>query len=133
MRSLFHEGTARPVDPPAGRILAGAGQSAAMPDRESFFAEARKRLASNDLLQTGYAYRERVTEVRMNPFGRIGTGPVEVYDVYPVAGKALTYRRLIETRRRGCAARRTCGQRYRVPRAVSGVAPDRGERRAKRT
>jgi hypothetical protein len=71
-------------------------QPAALPDREGFLAEARKRLASNDLLQSGYAYRERVTEVRMNPFGRMGTGPVEVYDVYPVAGKALTYRRLIE-------------------------------------
>jgi hypothetical protein len=71
-------------------------QSAALPDREAFLAEARKRLASNDLLQSGYAYRERVTDVRMNPFGRMGTGPIEVYDVYPVAGKALTYRRLIE-------------------------------------
>ena len=71
-------------------------QPAAMPDRETFLAEARKRLASNDLLQSGYAYRERVSELRMNPFGRIGTGPVETYDVYPVAGKALTYRRLLE-------------------------------------
>jgi len=71
-------------------------QPAAMPDREMFLAEARKRLASNDLLQSGYAYRERVTDVRMNPLGRIGTGPIEVYDVYPVAGKTLTYKRLIE-------------------------------------
>ncbi len=71
-------------------------QPTALPDRETFLAEARKRLASNDLLQSGYAYRERVTELRMNPFGRMGTGPLDVYDVYPVAGKALTYRRLIE-------------------------------------
>jgi hypothetical protein len=71
-------------------------QPAAMPDREAFLAETRKRLASNDLLQSGYAYRERVTDVRMNPLGRIGTGPIEVYDVYPIAGKTLTYKRLIE-------------------------------------
>jgi hypothetical protein len=77
--------------------LAAHAQSAApLPDRDAFFAETRKRLASNDLLQSRYAYRQRVTDVRMNPFGEIGTGPIEVYDVYPVAGDDLTYRRLVE-------------------------------------
>jgi hypothetical protein len=73
-----------------------AQPAAPLPDRDTFFAEARKRLASNDLLQSRYAYRQRVTDVRMNPFGEIGTGPVEVYDVYPVAGDDFTYKRLIE-------------------------------------
>jgi hypothetical protein len=73
------------------------GQSAAsLPDRETFLAEARKRLASNDLLQSRYSYRERVTEVRMNPFGKLGTGPLQIYEVYPVVPGDLTYRRLIE-------------------------------------
>jgi hypothetical protein len=77
--------------------LASYAQSTApLPDRDAFLAEARKRLASNDLLQSRYAYRQRVTDVRMNPFGDIGTGPVEVYDVYPVAGNDLTYKRLVE-------------------------------------
>jgi hypothetical protein len=67
-----------------------------LPDRETFLAEARKRLASNDLLQSRYSYRERVTDVRTNPFGRIGTGPIEVYEVYPVVPGRLTYRRLME-------------------------------------
>jgi hypothetical protein len=73
-----------------------AAQNAPLPDRDSFLAEARKRLASNELLQSRYSYRERVTEVRFNPFGAIGTGPIEVYEVYPVVPGQLTYRRLVE-------------------------------------
>jgi hypothetical protein len=71
-------------------------QHAPLPDRERFLAEARKNLASNELLQSRYSYRERVTEVRFNPFGAIGTGPVEVYEVYPVVPGQLAYRRLVE-------------------------------------
>jgi hypothetical protein len=78
-------------------MLAHPGaQSAPLPERESFLAAARKRLASNELLQSRYSYTERVTEVRFNPFGAIGTGPVEVYEVYPVVPGQLTYRRLVE-------------------------------------
>jgi hypothetical protein len=73
-----------------------AAQDAPLPDRESFLAEARKRLASNDLLQSRYTFRERVSEMRFNPFGAIGTGPISVYEVYPVVPGQLTYRRLVE-------------------------------------
>jgi hypothetical protein len=57
-----------------------AAQSPApLPDQETFFAEARKRLASNDLIQSRYSFRERTTELRLNPFGRtVGTGPANV-------------------------------------------------------
>ena len=48
-----------------------------------FFGEVQKRLASNDLIQSRYSYRERSTEVRLNPFGAMGTGPEMVYEVYP--------------------------------------------------
>lgn len=71
-------------------------REAPLPDQEAFFAEARRRLASNDLIQSRYSYRERTTELRFNPFGRMGTGPVLVHDVYPHPDEALTYRRLIE-------------------------------------
>jgi hypothetical protein len=77
-------------------LAPAAAQNGALPDRESFLAETRKRLASNELLQSRYSYRERVTEVRFNPFGAIGTGPIEVYEVYPVVAGQLTYRRLVE-------------------------------------
>ena len=61
-----------------------------------FCREARKRLASNTLRQSRYTFRERVTQVGLNPFGRLGTGPVEVYEVYPLPDAKMTYRRLVE-------------------------------------
>lgn len=68
-----------------------------LPDEATFFAETRKRLASNDLIQSRYSFRERETELRLNPFGRsMGTGPTNVYEVYPHPEEDLTYRRLIE-------------------------------------
>jgi hypothetical protein len=71
-------------------------QSNGLPERDRFLAEARKRLAGNTVLQSHFTYREHVTEVRMNPLGRIGTGPIEVYEVYPMPDDDLTYRRLVE-------------------------------------
>ena len=74
-----------------------SAQSAApLPDQARFFAEVQKRLASNDLIQSRYSYRERSTEVRLNPFGAMGTGPEHVYEVYPHPNDDLTYRRLVE-------------------------------------
>ena len=77
--------------------VAAQPPSPPLPDQAAFFAEARKRLASNDLIQSHYSFRERTTELRLNPFGRsMGTGPVNVYEVYPHPEEELTYRRLIE-------------------------------------
>lgn len=67
-----------------------------LPDAESFLAQARVRLASNDRLQSRFSYKERVTELKLNPFGRMGTDGVVVAEVYPSAEEALTYRRIIE-------------------------------------
>lgn len=67
-----------------------------LPDRETFFARARERLASNEALLNRYAYKERRTDLKMNPFGRIGSGPLLVFEVYPSVDPAMTYRRLIE-------------------------------------
>jgi hypothetical protein len=81
-----------------GTVAAGvsAQPSSPLPDQESFFAEVRKRLASNDLIQSRYSYRERSTQVRLNPFGAMGTGPELVYEVYPHPNDELTYKRLVE-------------------------------------
>jgi hypothetical protein len=66
-----------------------------LPDRETFLAAARKRLAGNQLLQSRYTFHERGTQVRYNPLGRMGTGPLEEFEVYPMPDDDLTYRRLI--------------------------------------
>jgi hypothetical protein len=72
-----------------------AQMNAPLPDRDAFLAQARKRLAGNAVLQSRYTYRERKTDVGMNPFGRIGTGPLETFEVYPLLDN-MTYRRLVE-------------------------------------
>jgi hypothetical protein len=66
-----------------------------LPDEATFFAETRKRLESNPQLRARYAYRERRTEMHLNPFGRLGPGPVQMYEVFPGPTPALTYRRLV--------------------------------------
>src|SRR5690554_3024192 len=79
----------------AATVVAVSAQ-APLPEPTAFLAGVRARLASNDELRAEYAYRERRTEVRLNPFGRMGTGPARVYEVYPGPDGARPYRRLIE-------------------------------------
>ena len=66
------------------------------PTRPASLPRCSKRLASNDLIQSRYSFRERSTEVRLNPFGAMGTGPEMVYEVYPHPSDELTYKRLVE-------------------------------------
>lgn len=84
--ALAAVGAARP-QAPAARPL---------PDPDKFFAEARARLIGNDLMMSRYSYKERSTEIGFNPFGRIGTGPAVVAEVFPAPNEALTYRRILE-------------------------------------
>jgi hypothetical protein len=81
-------------------VLVAAGVAwpvqAPLPDTTAFLREVRVRLASNDELRAGYAYRERRTQINLNPFGRMGSGPVELFEVFPGPEPELTYRRLIE-------------------------------------
>ena len=62
---------------------------------DAFFEDARERLAEAFRLDDFYAYRERRTDINTNPFGRLGTGDVKLYEVYPSPTRGLTYRRLI--------------------------------------
>lgn len=72
-----------------------AAQIRPLPDEETFFAETRENLARSMRVQNRYAYRERRTELHMNPFGRLGTGGVVMYEVTPAEDGAV-YRRLLE-------------------------------------
>ncbi len=78
-------------------VIAVAAPSARqpLPDRETFLAEARKRLVSNPDLRAQYAHRERRIEMNFNPLGRMGPSPQQVFDVFPGPTRELTYRRLI--------------------------------------
>lgn len=73
-----------------------SAQTADLPPRETFLREVRETVTRSQEAAHRYAYKERRTELRLNPFGRMGTGGTHVYDVTPSANAKLTYRRLIE-------------------------------------
>lgn len=74
----------------------GAQSAPPLPDGATFFKKARERLASNELLQRRYAFKERTREQKMNLLGRMGPGAMLVYEVYPSVDPKMTYRRLVE-------------------------------------
>lgn len=78
------------------RVAAQSPSQVPLPDAEKFFAQARAKLTGNDIMQSRYSYKERSTRLNLNPFWRIGTGPVVVSEVYPSPNEALTYRRVLE-------------------------------------
>jgi type II secretory pathway component PulJ len=69
---------------------------APLPPRDQFLKEARETLARSQEVWHRYSYRERRTDVHMNPFGRMGTGETRVIEVRPSAHPGLTYRRVVE-------------------------------------
>jgi hypothetical protein len=83
-------------------IALGAAQPAAqqsngeLPDRAAFLQEVRENLASAQELAHQFAYKERRTEMHMNPFGRMGMGDTRVAEVYPSSVPQMTYKRVVE-------------------------------------
>lgn len=71
-------------------------QNSDLPDRDAFLREAREALARSQQVWHRYAYKERRTDLHLNPFGRMGTGGTRVLEVRPSADVRLTYRREIE-------------------------------------
>jgi hypothetical protein len=67
-----------------------------LPDEEAFFAATRENLARATREQHRYGYKERRTELHMNPFGRLGTGEVRLYEVTPGPEPSVRFRRLLE-------------------------------------
>ena len=66
-----------------------------LPDPQAFIAEARKHLRSNELLVRQYVFQQTDTRVSRDAAGRPEETDVRVFEVYPAADPALTYRRLI--------------------------------------
>ena len=67
-----------------------------LPDRETFLREVRENLARAQEMAHQFAYKERRTDMHMNPFGRMGTGDMRVSEVYPASIPQLTYRRVVQ-------------------------------------
>ncbi len=73
-----------------------AGQTADLPDRDTFLRDAREAVSRSQQVWHRYAYKERRTELHTNPFGRLGTGDTIVTEVRPAPDPRLTYRRVLE-------------------------------------
>lgn len=67
-----------------------------LPEEDAFFTETRQNLARSDREQHRYAYKERRTELHMNPFGRLGTGGMQLFEVTPGREPGVYQRRLLE-------------------------------------
>jgi hypothetical protein len=74
---------------------AGRTQQRALPDEAPFFDAVRENMARANREQFRYAYKERRTELHTNPFGRLGTGDVLLYDVMPGPSPSVTFRTLL--------------------------------------
>jgi hypothetical protein len=95
---------------------AGRAQDRPLPEKEAFFAAVRENLERADKEQDRYAYKERRSDLHVNPFGsRIGTDGSSVYDVTPIA-PGIWERRLIE----------------RDGKPVTDSKPERQDRRSRR-
>ena len=79
-------------------LLAGAAhaQERPLPDFDTFAAEVKKHLATDEERQSGYVFNERRVEQKVNAAGRVTGESVKVYEVYPGLPGEDRYRRLIE-------------------------------------
>ncbi|HEX5110492.1 MAG TPA: hypothetical protein VFV95_18705 [Vicinamibacterales bacterium] len=79
--------------------VAGAtliAQDRPLPDFDTFTAQVKKHLQTDEDLQAGYAFTERETEQKLDGSGRVKEQNVKVYEVYPGLPGEDRYRRLIE-------------------------------------
>jgi hypothetical protein len=80
----------------APALHADPQQPPSLPNPDAFFAATRDNLARAQREQYRYAYKERRSDLHVNPFGsKVGTGGTSVYEVTPIAAN-VTYRTLIE-------------------------------------
>ena len=82
----------------AALLLQGATVNDArpLPDPKPFFDAVRSNLARSQDAQNRFAYKERRTDLDLNPFGHIGTGGTRVVEVTPIERGAAVNRRLLE-------------------------------------
>jgi hypothetical protein len=73
-----------------------AAQERPLPDYDTFAAQVRKHLATDEERQSGYMFIERRSEQKLDAAGRTTSESVKVFEVYPGLPGEDRYRRLIE-------------------------------------
>lgn len=74
---------------------ATAGPPGTLPDRDTFIAEVRARLRTDEELQNQYTYVEKRQRIRISKLGQVELGDTRLFEVYPGSGPGQRYRRLI--------------------------------------
>ena len=77
-------------------LAAPAAQERPLPDYQSFAAEVKKHLATDEERQSGYMFTERRTDQRLDGSGRVKNEDVKVFEVYPGLPGEERYQRLVE-------------------------------------
>jgi len=79
-------------------MLAAAplAQERPLPDFDTFAAQVRTHLATDEERQSGYMFEERRTEQKVDGNGRVTSESAKVFEVYPGLPDEPRYRRLIE-------------------------------------
>jgi hypothetical protein len=77
-------------------VSVASAQDTPLPDFDTFAAQVRKHLATDDERQSGYMFTERRVEQRLDASGRTTSETVKVFEVYPGLPGEDRYRRLIE-------------------------------------
>ena len=86
----------RPLVIALALTAAPLAQERPLPDFNTFAAQVRKHLATDEERQSGYTYIERRTEQKIDASGRPTSESVKVYEVYPGLPGEPRYRRLVE-------------------------------------
>jgi hypothetical protein len=74
----------------------GAPAARPLPEHDAFVKATRDNLMRSQRDQFNYAYKERRSELHVNPFGRVGTGGLEGWEVTPIENGTVIVKRLIE-------------------------------------
>jgi hypothetical protein len=77
-------------------VAAPLAQDRPLPDLETFAAQVKAHLATDEERQSGYMFIERRTEQKVDGSGRPTSESVKVFEVYPGLPGEERYRRLIE-------------------------------------
>jgi hypothetical protein len=73
-----------------------SAQDRPLPDLQTFSAQVKTRLATDEERQSGYMFTERRIEQKLDGAGRPADETVKVYEVYPGLPGEDRYRRLVE-------------------------------------
>ena len=76
--------------------IPATSQERPLPDYDTFAAQVKVHLATDEERQSGYMFIERRTEQKLDGSGRLTDESVKVFEVFPGLPGENRYRRLIE-------------------------------------